>query len=389
MSQKASKTRRACLFIPLGLVGLIVLLIAASALSNLGLPQHSTTLEQLSELEKARLSEAVHLRKALGDDVWPDWSQSDIPIIVYNERYAFLVGYPNPPDGWRKVPSLEARGGPWEQVPGDSFEGQPYYRTPILDPNKTPQSFTVLVGDKWVATFMTREYSQIEFYRSFRQDLPPIISNVVPVRLIWAFMMGKTDSYIAALEHESFHSFEGQMAVDTFNASEQMYSVEAGYPYDAMEAPWRQEMDVLLQAIQAPTDSEAIGLAQEFVQFRASRRAALTSDQVDLECLREWEEGLAKYTELEITRLADTNVGYAPVEAITLDRDFKNYQGQQQFWASQLNEAAKTQGRSGDTRFYYSGNALAVLLDRLAPGWKSEALPGGANLDALLQYAVK
>ena len=40
------------------------------------------------------------------------------------------------------------------------------------------------------------------------------------------------------------------------------------------------------------------------------------------------------------------------------------------------NEATNTQGRSGDTRFYYSGNALAVALDHLVPGWKARALPG-------------
>ena len=327
MPQKTSKFRRACLLIPVGLVGLVILLIAVSTLSNLGLPQHSTTLEQLSELEKARLAEAVHLRKTLGDAVWPGWSLVDIPIIVYNEAYAFLVGYANPPDGWLEVPSLEAQGGPWEQVPGDSFEGQPYYRTPILGPNKTPQSFTVMVGDKWVATFMTREYSQIEFYRGFRQELPPIISNVVPVRLVWAFIMGKTDSYIAALGHESFHAFEGQLALDTFNTSEQMYSVEAGYPYDAMEAVWRQEMGVLLRAIQADSDTEAVNLAREFLQLRANRRTALTADQVNLERLREWEEGLAKYAELEITRQAETNIGYVPVEVISIDKDFKKLPG--------------------------------------------------------------
>ena len=49
-------------------------------------------------------------------------------------------------------------------------------------------------------------------------------------------------------------------------------------------------------------DAEAIDLAREFLQMRASRRAGLNPEQVNLERLREWEEGLAKYAELEITR---------------------------------------------------------------------------------------
>jgi hypothetical protein len=388
MPAKPGKLKKSCLLIPLSLIGLIALLLAASALSNLGFPQQSELQDHLSVLDKARLSEALHLRATLGDAVWPGWSQADIPLIVYNEQYAFLVAYSNPPDGWLKVPNLEARGGPWEQVQDDSFMNEPYFRTAITDTNKTPQSFTVLIGDQWVATFMTREYSQINFSQSFRQDMPPVISNFIPVRLIWTFMMGKTDTYIAALEHESFHAFEGQLAVEQLNASEQMYSVEETYPFDAMEEPWKHEMEVLLQAIQAPTDPEAIVLARQFLQLRADRRSALTSDQVDLERLREWEEGLAKYAELEITRQAET-ANYIPFGSILSDKEFKNYQGQQQFWASQLMEATRTQGRSGDTRFYYSGNALAVLLDRMMPGWKPAAIPRGAYLDDLIQEAVR
>ena len=210
MSSKKSLTnKKSCLLIPLSMMFLCLLAVAVSGLSNLNLPQQSKVLDHLSVLEKARLSEVIHLRHDLGDTTWPGWSQADIPLIVYNEQYAFLIGLPNPSAGWSKVPSLEARGGPWEVVPDDTFEGQSYYRTPITDPQKTPEGFTVRVGDHWVATFQTREYSQVDFYRGFRRDLPPIISNLVPVRLVWTLLMGKTDAYIAALEHESFHAYQG------------------------------------------------------------------------------------------------------------------------------------------------------------------------------------
>jgi hypothetical protein len=389
MSLKSNKSKKACIYTPLGLIALILIVLALAALSNLGLPQHSTIIDKLSDLDKARLSEVRHLRASLGDSTWPGWSEADIPMIVYNEKYAFLLGYPNPPPGWMKVPSLEARGDPWEVVPGDSFDSQPYYRTSITDPSKTPQSFIVKVGDKWVATFMTREYSQVAFFRDFRQELPPFLSKLVPVRLIWAFLMGNTDSYIAAMEHEAFHAFEANQATDRLNASEEMYSVMDGYPFDAMAKPWKQEMDVLLRASQAPTDTEARDLARQFIQLRVARRTALTSDQVQLERLREWEEGLAKYAELEISRQAEADQSYHPVDAMSHDNGFKHYAGQQQFWSQQLKEAGKTQGRSGDSRFYYSGNALAVVLDRLMPTWKLRAIPGGDNLDDLLRDAVK
>jgi hypothetical protein len=387
-SSKSSLTKKSCLFIPLGLLAFILLIALVSFLSNLNLPQHSPLLDRLSELEKARLSEVLHLRTTLGEATWPGFSQADIPLIVYNEKYAFLVEYPNPPDGWRKFPSMELRGGAWEQVPGDLFEGHPYYRTLITDPQKTPQAFTVLVGERWVATFMTREYGQVEFYRGFRQDFPAFLSNLIPVRLAWAWLMGKTENHIAALEHESFHAYQGMVAQAQLTQAESMYDVEAGYPYDRMEESWYQEMNLLVQAARAKSDAEAIDLTRQFLQTRTSRRVGLSAAQVKLERLREWEEGLAKYAELDIIRQAGAGNAYAPVDGLSGDRDFHHYQNQQAFWSEQLKEA-NNPNISGDTRFYYSGNALAVVLDRLMPGWKSRAVPGGEFLDNLLQEAVK
>jgi hypothetical protein len=389
MSAKPSRGKKACIYVPLILIGIIFLLVAASALSNLGLPQSSMVVDHLSNLEKAHLSEALNLRADLGDATWPGWSGANIPIIVYNEKYAFLVGYPDPPAGWKKVPSLEQLGGPWEQVPDDAFESEPYYRTLITDPEKTPQSFIVMVGDQYVATLQTREYSQINFYREFPKQLPPILSKLVPVRLVWSFLMGKTETYIGGLEHESFHVYEAMLDTGRLNASEEMYSVMDGYPFDGMESVWKQEMDVLVKAAQAKTDSEARDLAKQFLELRSVRRASLSSDQVELERIREWEEGLAKYAELDITRRAGADKGYFPFGGISVDKDFKYYAGQQKFWTQQLQQAANVQGISGDTRFYYSGNAIAILLDRLMPGWKARALPGGEYPDVLLQEAVE
>ncbi len=389
MPKKTSASRKACLLVPLSLIGLILLLIAVAAISNLGLPQQSRVVDRLSPIEKDRLSEVFNLRSSIGDNTWPGWSTADIPIIVYNEKYAFLVGYPDPPAGWVKIPSMEKRGGPWEVVPDDSFEGNPYYRTPIVDPSKTPQGFTVLVGNRWVATFQTREYSQVTFYRDFLAELPAPLSRIVPVRLVWALLMGKTEAYIAALEHESFHAFEGMQAAERLNASEEMYTVLEKYPFESMESAWKEEMDVLVRAAEAATDAQARDLARQFLQLRSDRRKSLTTDQVELERMREWEEGLAKFAELDITRRASADLAYKPFSGMSQDKDFHSYAGQQKFWSEQLKEAANVQGISGDTRFYYSGNALAVLLDRLMPGWKERALPGGEYLDVLLQQAVQ
>jgi hypothetical protein len=164
--------------------------------------------------------------------------------------------------------------------------------------------------------------------------------------------------------------------------------VEAGYPYGEMEPGWREEMQVLVQAASAPDDAQALSLARRFLELRADRRRGLADEQVRLEKVREWEEGLAKYAELDLALRAATDEGYVPVEGLRQDPDFGGYAGREAFWQEQLKEAQNTTGVKGDTRFYYSGNALGILLDRLAPGWKLRAVPGGEFLDELVQEAV-
>ena len=177
---------------------------------------------------------------------------------------------------------------------------------------------------------------------------------------------------------------EGRLA-----AAENMYTVAKNYPFDAMEEPWKKETDVLVRAVNADSNVKASNLASEFLQLRASRRTLLSPEEVEFERLREWEEGLAKYAELVITRQAAISDVYRSVDLMSQDKDFHNFHGLEKFWSEQLNEAKNTQGRSGDTRFYYSGYAIAVLLDRLTPAWKPLALPGGKYLDELLQDVVK
>lgn len=49
----------------------------------------------------------------------------------------------------------------------------------------------------------------------------------------------------------------------------------------------------------------------------------------------------------------------------------------------------RTAGRSGETRFYYSGMAKAVLLDRLLPDWKEQVFNPNVMLEDLLRLATE
>ena len=136
-------------------IGLLLALAGWSWLVNRNLPTASAVVDRLSEREKGRIAEFYHVRQQIGEKVWPGWESADIPYIVYNEAYAFLIGYPMPADGWVKVPQNDLRGGSWELVPDDLLAGEPYYRQPLSPDGETPEAFAVLVGERWVASMPT------------------------------------------------------------------------------------------------------------------------------------------------------------------------------------------------------------------------------------------
>ncbi len=376
-----------------GLLGLCLLAVAASAVSNFGLPERSQTVDRLAPAEKARLIEVTHLRQTLGDDVWPGWAHADIPVIVYNEEYAFLAGHPDPPSGWTTVPKGEARGTAWEAVPGDDSDGAPYYRQRLAGPEVTPQAFIVLVGGRPVASMETLEYSEVGFYRGFREQIPPLLRPIFPYRLAWGLLMGESENYVATIEHEAFHALEQTIAPARLAAAENAGAVESGYPWNdaALERAWQEETDLLVQAVQAQDDGRARELARQFLARRTERRAMLRGNPefADFERQREWEEGLAKYADVAIRRAPARTPGYAPVPALSADPRFKGYANSERFYAEQLAETGRLANREGETRLYYTGMAQAVLLDRFMPNWKARIMAPGVMQEDLLAEAVR
>ncbi|HSO27821.1 MAG TPA: hypothetical protein VLS48_07100 [Anaerolineales bacterium] len=383
--------RRVGVFLFLIVPGLCLLIVVASWLSNRGLPQEPTTEANLSSAQQARLAEADHLRLRLGEQVWPGWGQAQIPLLVYNQAYAFLSGADAPAQGWRTAPGGERIGNSWERI--DEGAWGIYYRAPLPESGETPQAFTVLVGDQWAASLGTREWMRVSLRRQIQADLPPGISQVFPYRVFDAVFFNSEDWYIAALLHEAFHAFQGQVVPGRLVQAEQVLRAqESTYPWDDgdLEAGWQAELDLLAQAMKTQDETAARELAGEFLAQRQARRSAasLTPEQINYEQQREWLEGLAKYVELRIWQAAAESPDYRPVSAMESLPEFYGYQKFEQRWRQEVNQIRRMAGDEGDGRFYYSGMAQAYLLDRLGVDWKTAAFAPDMFLETLLQEAI-
>jgi hypothetical protein len=393
-NQKTSLLKKFFVSASVALLLLILSTVIISGMSNIGLPQSSQVIDRLSENDKALLAEFFHSKLELGDLVWPGFGQAEIPVILYNEEYAFLVGFPHPPSGWTKLPNKQSFGGPWQETPQDDFLGQPYYRLWLQDLEVTPEAFTVLVGERWTASMTTKEFLEISLRQNFKKELPPLISDLLPYRLVIPLFVRGSDGYLGAIHHEAFHAFQGIHGSGRLELAEMaVINEQDKYPFrePAHVAAWQVELDHLYAALKAESEEETAALTRQFLENRQARRLSgeLLPAQVVFEQQREWLEGLARYVELGMWREAGSNAGYQPSPQMAAVSDFKAYQDYPTRWNQELDQIRRMASNTGDGRFYYSGMAQAFLLDRLDPHWKHKVLEPGIYLDDLLLAALE
>jgi len=241
----------------------------------------------------------------------------------------------------------------------------------------------------------TKEWTVIKMGNEVRDGLPPVLRIVVPYRLAGRFFAGltlNTDAYICAMAHESVHAYQGIVAPTRLADAEIALGRDGDrYPWEnrTLHDGWKTELDALAAALSEQDEKRTIELSRKFISTRRARRLSrdLDTSLVNLERLREWEEGLAKYTELAIWKLASTDSTYRPILDLRSDPDFMDYKGFRQQWMQEVT-TLRLQSGAGETRFYYSGMAQAFLLDRLLPDWRMRGLREGGSLEDLLSEAV-
>ncbi len=299
----------------------------------------------LSASHKAELAETLRLKAEIGDQVWTGLAATNIPVILFNEGYEFLVGEANPP-------------GLWKVVEGDDFQGVPYYRRAA----QNPQAFAVKVGATWAGSAPTLDH----------------MNRKIPFKLSPEF-------HVVVVLHEIFHAYQANQAPKRFAKANAVYAAESRYPYkDAdFRSAWNDEGRALAEALKTKDDAPVKDLVRRFLQIRETRRkrAALGSDLLAFERELEWLEGLAKYAEIKFYEIAasrsrEASYGrYGTALPFPLQWDFVRLE--------------KTLGtQDGDLRFYLSGLAQARLLDRLSPQWKARAMQEDVYLEDLVRESV-
>jgi hypothetical protein len=349
--------------------GLFALLLVVAALTTWGLVNVPPTAapaerDHLTARDVELVRESQHLRATLGDRLWPGFASAPLPLQLYNDRYGFTIGVVAPYG--------------YEAVADAGIDGRPYYRT--SRPER--QAFAVRIGDRWAGSIAVKETADARLPRLFREKVG-WLARLIPYRLF----IPSLDQYVGLVLHEQFHAFQAERNRAHFERARAAYAAASKYPWHqaSFRSAWRNEVRVLLSALDAADPVSRRALVASFLAARHSRRQQFLADAGALAYEREveWLEGCAKYVELAAWRLA-AEPSYAPLEGIRRDPDFHGYRGYESHWRTERMSTSFGANLHDDVPFYYSGALQAMVLDRLDSTWKTGLVESGLFLDDVL-----
>jgi len=316
---------------------------------------------QPNPADLARMAEVERLLEAYAPAVWPGWSAQ--ALLVRHGPVEYLVAHPSPPEGFARLDGVEAGGYPVYVLHG--------HLTPAPIATSWP------VGDAWAVAIPVLD----EFQSAIDAALGPGVVTL------------DDGSYVRALVHETFHAFQmntygGPGRLPRADESVDERAVLAALErVPTLDERQRQQGRTLAGALTAPAgpegDAEAVAAARAFLALREAWRDEAPAGTRALERQVEWVEGLARYADVTLMRRAARD-GFPPGPGLppmpTADAVWTEFLGQ-------LRDPASIPGGLRD-RLYVLGAAQGFALDRLAPGWRERALPGGETAEDLLAEAA-
>ncbi len=339
---------------------------------------------QIDPLLIAQAAEVWTLIGADDNPLWPLWQGKNIPVLIYLPgRQDVLINHPSPPAGF--VPYR----GPIQFPVGQIHvrDGQTIFS---LDGQNTS---TDVAGTQTLVIADTLS--------NLRNSLSSIIAQASsaadnPTTLRFEQLSNNPYDTLGLIAHEAFHVFQHRAAPGKSGNELAL----TRYPTLAVTntVGFALEGQFLAEALRTSDRQTVRDLAFRWLAVRQWRRRDLTPEDVAYEDGTEFNEGLAKYIEY---RLLQSLEGRVPGPDMKWIRGFHGYddlsaQREQlisrmvQHLSGKVNVNNDPYGASPlRMRLYYSGMAIAAVLDRLAePTWHTTILQPDITLTALAHAAI-
>ncbi len=311
---------------------LVVLLVASSVVAQ-GKPS-------LPEVDRVRLAEAFRLGESLGDRVWKDWNKTPFAVLLVTPEHEFLIRHPRP-------------SGDFTLAGYDSLlKSDVYFRKRKFDTHL-------------LATF-------------------PAVGGVSTIVIGQAENTDKKTStpWVVTVLHEHFHQLQDSQPnfyaeTEALNLSRGdktgMWMLNYAFPYDSpgVKRQFSVLGRLLVEALQTESKSVFSTKLTAYLEARQQLQKLLSPDDYKYLSFQLWKEGLARYTELRIAKLAAAE--HKPSEKFRALKDFTSFEAVADQIMSETMRELSTLRLEDYKRvaFYPLGAGEGLLLDRANPKWQS------------------
>lgn len=295
---------------------------------------------KLPENDRIRIAEAFHIGEELGNEVWSGWDKAPFAVLLVTPEFEFLIRHPAPSKDFTSL-------GYDEMLKSDVL-----FRKRVFSPN-------LLATFPAVGGISTIVIGQAE-------------NTNVKTPTAW----------VRTMLHEHFHQLQYSQPmynaeVDSLHLSRGdqtgMWMLNYPFPYDSPEVNhiFTFMCQQLYEALKARGTSS---FELKVFKYRLARREfqkLLSNDDYKYFSFQAWQEGVARYTEYKIAKLAGEK--YTPSEKFRSLPDFTHFTNTADTTFARTYHALPTLSLAKLKRevVYPFGAAEAFLLDEVNPQWRS------------------
>jgi hypothetical protein len=314
----------------------------------------------LPSVDRIRIAEAFRLADQIGDRVWSRWSKVPFAVLLVTPEHEFLIRHPKPSADFIRLG--------YDTV----LKSDVYYRT-----RKWPTSF--------LATF------------------PAVTGSMISTVVVGQAenTLAKTSTpWVVTLLHEHFHQLQDSQPnfyteVNALNLSHGdqtgMWMLNYAFPYERKDVQdqFAVTSQMLAAAIQSRNSSERMRRSHDYLEARKEFQQMLSADDFKYFAFQFWKEGIARYTEYAVARLAAAR--YRPTKEFRALPDYRSFADVAKSTNDLIFRQLSTQrlGESKREVVYSFGAAEGLLLDQLNPRWRSRYFVEKFDLGGLLEVSSR
>lgn len=293
--------------------------------------------QKFEDEHRIRIAEAMKIADQLGDKLWQNWDKAPFTILLVENDYEYLINYPSPPQDFKEIGY-------------DSLlKSKVYYR---------PRKF------------------DIHFFAAFDAigNIPTIVAGT-PSNTGYS-----GPHWTITLLHEHFHQLQYSREdyipeVASLNLSRGdstgMWMLNYPFPYDSIQVQTKfaELCKKLSIALEHRDSSDLSVYVKDYLKTKDELKNILNMDDYNYFSFQLWQEGIARYTEYSIAKLASEE--FEPDEAYKSLNDYYPFGSVADSMMSNIKDGLKNLTLSGYKRvaFYYLGSAEGFLLDKINPSW--------------------